>query len=133
MTFNTFFLIRLLLLRYIIIEPLVSMYIYSAVYVPLHLYTCFQLPEVVNLALVHARYDRVYVLACKCGAREDLVLFCSRAQGFILNLQQLQGQKEKFLYMRMLSRGKMTAIGGGWMEGYYVWAEAKKEIIEILM
>lgn len=33
----------------------------------------------------------------------------------------------------MLSRGKMTAIGGGWMEGYYVWAEAKKEIIEILM
>lgn len=28
--------------------------------------------------------------------------------------------------MRMLSRGKMTAIGGGWMEGYYVWAEAKK-------
>lgn len=35
--------------------------------------------------------------------------------------------KKKFLYMRMLSRGKMTAIGGGWMEGYYVWAEAKNK------
>lgn len=62
MTFNTFFFkIRLLLLRYIIIEPLVLMYIYLAVYVPLHLYACFQLPEVVNLALVHARYDREFM------------------------------------------------------------------------
>lgn len=64
MTFNTFFLIRLLLLRYIIIElyaSLVLMYIYSAAYVPLHLYACFQLPEVVNLAFVHARYDREFM------------------------------------------------------------------------
>lgn len=116
MTFNTFFLIRLLLLRYIIIEPLVSMYIYSAVYVPLHLYTCFQLPEVVNLALVHARYDRVYVLACKCGAREDLVIFCSRAQGFILNLQQLQGQKKKILIYANVIQGEDDCYRW-WLDG----------------
>lgn len=99
MTFNTFFKIRLLLLRYIIIEPLVSMYIYLAVYVPLHLYACFQLPEVVNLALVHARYDREFMsLHANVGEREDLVIFCSRAQAFILNLQQFRDQKKNFLY-----------------------------------
>lgn len=79
MTFNTFFLIRLLLLRYIIIEPLVSMYIYSAVYVPLHLYACFQLPKVVNLALVHARYDREF-MSLHSNVGQGRILWSSAAE-----------------------------------------------------